>query len=71
MSTADRHADREAEAQKNYVDLRGLLINKAIASDLDLADLIRRFPAKNTHGQPWVKEWFLHAYQPRPASRTT
>ncbi|MEW2434175.1 hypothetical protein AB0952_08330 [Streptomyces caniferus] len=71
MSTADRNADREADVQKNYVDLRGFLIEKAIASDLDLAGLIRRFPAKNTHGQPWVKEWFLHAYQPRPAAGAT
>lgn len=71
MSTADRNADREAQVQENYVELRGFLIDKAVASDLDLAALMRRFPAKNPHGQPWVKEWFLHAYQHRPASGTT
>ncbi|MFG2836395.1 hypothetical protein ACGFYE_15535 [Streptomyces zaomyceticus] len=67
MSTADRNAGDEAKVQENYVGLRGFLIDKAVASDLDLAALIRRFPAKNSHGQPWVKEWFLHAYQHRPA----
>ncbi|MEU7581997.1 hypothetical protein AB0B50_30915 [Streptomyces sp. NPDC041068] len=71
MSTADRNADHEAQVQENYVELRGFLIDKAVASDLDLAALIRRFPAKNSHGQPWVKEWFLHAYQHRAASGTT
>ncbi|WP_143076758.1 hypothetical protein [Streptomyces sp. MUSC 14] len=71
MSTADRNADREAQVQENYVELRGFLIDKPVASDLDLMALMRRFPAKNTHGQPWVKEWFLHAYQHRPASGTT
>lgn len=71
MSTADRNADREEKVQENYVELRGFLVDKAVASDLDLAALLRRFPAKNTHGQPWVKEWFLHAYQHRPAPGTT
>lgn len=71
MTTADRNANCEEQVQKNYVELRGFLIDKPIASDLDLASLIRRFPAKNTHGQPWVKEWFLHGYQHRPASGPT
>jgi hypothetical protein len=71
MSTADRNADRESQVQENYVELRSFLIDNAVASDLDLAALLRRFPAKNSHGQPWVKEWFLHAYQHRPVSGTT
>ncbi|QZY15141.1 hypothetical protein [Streptomyces decoyicus] len=68
ITTAERNASREEEVQQNYVYLRGFLIANPLATDLQLHELIRRFRAKDSNGQPWVKQWFLQAYQSRPSA---
>ncbi|WP_280721686.1 hypothetical protein [Kitasatospora sp. MAA4] len=61
MTVADRNT---GNPQDTYVYLRGFLVDHAIATDLDLLDLIRRFPARDAHGVPWAKQWFTHSYRP-------
>lgn len=67
LTVADRNSRDEAAVQRAYVDLRGFLIQHPVVSDLLFQELLRRYRAKDGQGQPWLKQWFLHAYTPRPA----
>ncbi|MFB1044220.1 restriction endonuclease-related protein [Streptomyces chrestomyceticus] len=68
IASADRNGETEQAVQDNYVQLRGFLTTRAVASDIDLLGLLRAFPAKDANGQPWVKRWFSQCYRAQPAS---
>ncbi|MFI1869415.1 pPIWI_RE_Y domain-containing protein [Streptomyces jumonjinensis] len=70
LATADGNAASEEDVQRNYVDLRRYFVEHPVVADAALTQLLRRFRARNTQGQPWVKELFLMAYRFQPGGGT-